>query len=133
MSIPATTSKKDSPKDAETPQLTPFGSLTPFAEPLWYTRNKTPFYKDTHRRLRAAVRRYIDEEILPNAFEWEQAGQVPDSVGCFSSSEFILTFLGMEKTCRAWISCSHHWSRCEASWRHPDKGVGQLAYYHLNR
>lgn len=58
----------------------PFGSSTPYAEPLWYSRNTTPFYKDSHRKLRAAVRKYIDEEILPHAFEWEQAGKVPDEV-----------------------------------------------------
>jgi hypothetical protein len=27
--------------------------------------------------LRAAVRKYVDEEILPYAFEWESAGKVP--------------------------------------------------------
>jgi hypothetical protein len=57
-----------------------FGCSTPYAEPLWYSRNTTPFYTDSHRSLRAAVRKYIDEEILPNAFEWEQAGKVPDEV-----------------------------------------------------
>lgn len=61
--------------------LKPFGVTTPFAEPLWYSRNKSPYpYNDSHRKLRAAVRKYMDEEIIPNAFEWETAGQVPDKV-----------------------------------------------------
>lgn len=79
MSIPATT-LKDTPKTGNQPPIAAFGSATPYAEPLWYSRNKTPFYKETHRKLRAEVRRYFDEDILPNAFEWEQAGKVPDSV-----------------------------------------------------
>lgn len=57
-----------------------FGSPFPYAEPLWYSRNVSPHYNDSHRKLRAAVRKYVDEEILPNAFEWESAGEIPESV-----------------------------------------------------
>ncbi|TVY58154.1 Acyl-CoA dehydrogenase apdG [Lachnellula cervina] len=52
-----------------------FGSPIPYAEPLWYSRNLTPHYNDSHRNLRAVVRKYVDEEILPYAFEWESAGK----------------------------------------------------------
>lgn len=58
----------------------PFGVATPYAEPIWYSRGKTPFYNDSHRKLRAEVRKYVDEELIPYAFEWEQAGQVPEKV-----------------------------------------------------
>ncbi|KAG0646778.1 Acyl-dehydrogenase [Hyphodiscus hymeniophilus] len=78
MSIPATTSK-DSPTTPLSISYKAFGSPTPYAEPLWYSRNVTPHYNDSHRKLRAAVRKYIDDEILPNAFEWETAGKVPES------------------------------------------------------
>ncbi|KAL3420367.1 acyl-dehydrogenase [Phlyctema vagabunda] len=57
-----------------------FGSSAPYAEPLWYSRNVSPHYNESHRKLRAAVRRYVDDELLPNAFEWEEAGRVPDAV-----------------------------------------------------
>ncbi|RQM06618.1 hypothetical protein DH86_00001250, partial [Scytalidium sp. 3C] len=57
-----------------------FGSPSPYAEPLWYSRNVSPHYTESHRKLRAAVRKYIDEEIIPYAFEWENAGKVPDEV-----------------------------------------------------
>lgn len=56
----------------------PFGCRTPYAEPLWYSRNVSPHYNESHRKLRREVRRYLDEELLPYAFEWESAGQVPD-------------------------------------------------------
>jgi hypothetical protein len=58
-------------------QYQPFGSAAPYAEPLWYSRNVTSHHNDSHRKLRAAVRKYVDEEILPYAFEWESAGKVP--------------------------------------------------------
>ncbi|KAH8802696.1 acyl-CoA dehydrogenase/oxidase [Xylogone sp. PMI_703] len=57
-----------------------FGCPSPYAEPLWYSRNVSPHYTDSHRKLRAAVRKYIDEEIIPYAFDWESAGKVPDTV-----------------------------------------------------
>ena len=60
---------------------TPFGSPTPFAEPIWYSRNLTPHYTESHRKLRAAMRKYVDEESIPYAFEWETSGKVPDWVG----------------------------------------------------
>ncbi len=58
----------------------PFGTPTPYAEPFWYSRNVTPHYGPSHRKLRAEVRRYMDEEIRPDAFEWETAGVVPEKV-----------------------------------------------------
>ena len=78
MSIPTATSKdpRFPPVAVEYP---PFGCPSPYAEPLWYSRNVSPHYTDSHRKLRGAVRKYVDEEILPNAFEWESAGRVPDS------------------------------------------------------
>jgi hypothetical protein len=77
MSIPSTTAK-DSPSPP-TVTYPPFGSPTPYAEPLWYSRNVSPHYNNSHRKLREAVRKYVDEEITPYAFEWESAGIVPDS------------------------------------------------------
>ncbi|TAQ89486.1 hypothetical protein B7494_g2168 [Chlorociboria aeruginascens] len=56
-----------------------FSSSSPYAEPLWYSRNLTPHYTESHRKLRAAVRKYINDEIIPYVFEWELAGKVPDS------------------------------------------------------
>ena len=68
---------KDSPPQP-TNDYPAFGCPTPYAEPLWYSRNVSPHYTDSHRKLRAAIRKYVDEEILPYAFEWESAGKVPD-------------------------------------------------------
>ncbi len=66
-----------------------FGCPFPYAEPLWYSRNVSPHYTDSHRKLRAAVRKYVDEEILPDAFEWESAGEIPESVCNEPSSQLL--------------------------------------------
>jgi hypothetical protein len=57
-----------------------FGELTPWAEPAWYNTLDSPYYNDSHRKLRAWIRNYIDENIAPYAQEWEEAGQVPKEV-----------------------------------------------------
>ena len=72
------------------PAPEPFGCPIPYAEPLWYSRNLSPYYTDSHKRLRAAVRKYIDEEIIPYAFEWESAGKVPDWARGSSLNEILL-------------------------------------------
>ncbi|CAG8957367.1 hypothetical protein HYFRA_00010793 [Hymenoscyphus fraxineus] len=57
-----------------------FGCPTPYAEPLWYSRDTSPHYNDSHRKLRASVRKYVDEELRPFAFEWESRGEIPEEV-----------------------------------------------------
>ncbi|KAB8075705.1 acyl-CoA dehydrogenase/oxidase [Aspergillus leporis] len=57
-----------------------FGSSTPFAEPLWYSRTGNPHYTDSHRRLRDEIRRYVDTEIEPFCSEWEANRSVPKAV-----------------------------------------------------
>lgn len=55
----------------------PFGSPAPFAEPAWYNALQSPYYGDSHRRLRAFVRDYLEEHVIPNAEAWEEDGHIP--------------------------------------------------------
>ncbi|UZJ57523.1 hypothetical protein CBS101457_006843 [Exobasidium rhododendri] len=58
-----------------------FGSPLPFAEPSWYGAlgHTSPYYTDSHRRLRAFTREYVDSWI-DQAGEWEEKGAVPSEV-----------------------------------------------------
>ncbi|UPK90500.1 hypothetical protein LCI18_001435 [Fusarium solani-melongenae] len=58
--------------------MEPFGNPAPFAEPAWYNCLASPYYKESHRRVREYVRNYLDEHIAPYAEEWEEQGHVPD-------------------------------------------------------
>nr|KMM65894.1 acyl-CoA dehydrogenase [Coccidioides posadasii RMSCC 3488] len=51
--------------------------LAPFAEPLWYYRDSSPYYDESHRKLRQFVREYVENDLMPYAEEWERNGQVP--------------------------------------------------------
>jgi hypothetical protein len=57
-----------------------FGDLTPWGEPAWYNVLDSPYYGESHRKLRAFVRDYVDNKILPFQEEWEETGVVPAEV-----------------------------------------------------
>ena len=52
----------------------------PFAEPVSHSRDLSPYYNGSHRKLRDFVKRYVEEELAPFAQEWERIGEVPHSV-----------------------------------------------------
>jgi alkylation response protein AidB-like acyl-CoA dehydrogenase len=56
--------------------------VAPFAEPLLPQLDlpSSPYHKPFHHALRATVRRYVSDELVPHAHEWEQAGVVPEAV-----------------------------------------------------
>ncbi|KAF9889614.1 hypothetical protein FE257_007122 [Aspergillus nanangensis] len=55
-------------------------STIPFGDPLWLNRRYSPYYQDSHRRLQAEVREYVDTHIAPFCEEWEKQGSVPAEV-----------------------------------------------------
>lgn len=47
----------------------------PYAEPLWLTPTfKSPYYKESHHRLRRALREFVDTHITPEAQQKERDG-----------------------------------------------------------
>ncbi|KEZ41687.1 Acyl-CoA dehydrogenase domain-containing protein [Scedosporium apiospermum] len=55
----------------------PYGNPAPFAEPAWYNALASPYYNDSHRRLRNYVRSYLEKNVFPYVEEWEEEGSVP--------------------------------------------------------
>ncbi len=51
-------------------------SLVPYGEPTWLTPQfKTPYYKESHRRLQRAMRVWVDDVLTPEAQEKELSGK----------------------------------------------------------
>ncbi|KAF9426462.1 hypothetical protein BGZ94_006489 [Podila epigama] len=74
------------PKDGPAPAATEsseyddektFGEMIPFGDPSWYQDWDSPYYKDSHRRLRRVIRTFVDTEIMPFVHEWDEAKKVP--------------------------------------------------------
>lgn len=51
--------------------------LTPWSEPAWAHGIPSPYYNDSHKRLRDSLRSYIDTNVLPYALDWEASGSPP--------------------------------------------------------
>ncbi|KAF2703029.1 acyl-CoA dehydrogenase NM domain-like protein [Pleomassaria siparia CBS 279.74] len=54
-----------------------FGNLGPWSEPSWYSSLASPYYNESHKKLRDDIRAYVDEKIKPYMLEWEENGEVP--------------------------------------------------------
>lgn len=51
-----------------------------WAEPAWFGALESPYYNDSHRTLQAYVRKYVDDNIMPHALEWEERGDCPNHI-----------------------------------------------------
>lgn len=71
-----------------------FGNPAPFAEPAWYNSLASPYYGESHRRLRDYARKVLDEHIVPHLEEWEEQGHVPDDARCLYANSG-LAFQGL--------------------------------------
>lgn len=54
-----------------------YGSLVPYCEPSWYQDWTSPYYTDAHRRLRVAVRAFVEKEIVPFCGTWDTMKKIP--------------------------------------------------------
>ncbi|THX83796.1 acyl-CoA dehydrogenase NM domain-like protein [Aureobasidium pullulans] len=60
--------------------LDQFGDMIPGGDPNWYQSYHSPYFNQSHADLRAEVREWMENEIMPNITEWDEARKVPDSV-----------------------------------------------------
>ncbi|KAF2022221.1 short-chain specific acyl-CoA dehydrogenase mitochondrial precursor [Aaosphaeria arxii CBS 175.79] len=60
--------------------LDPYGDLVPYADPSWYQSYHSPYMNETHAALRDEVRQWVEEKIMPNVTEWDEAKKVPDEI-----------------------------------------------------
>ncbi|KAJ9068647.1 hypothetical protein DSO57_1026529 [Entomophthora muscae] len=54
-----------------------FGDMIPFGDPAWYQDYESPYYGEKHRLVRNAMRKFVDKEIMPFCFEWDEKKEVP--------------------------------------------------------
>nr|CAG8623436.1 6875_t:CDS:2 [Entrophospora candida] len=72
-----------------------FGDLVPFGDPYWYQDFYSPYYNDSHRRVRAAVRKFVEVEIMPYVHEWDEAKKIPKELFVKAAKAGIVTgFVG---------------------------------------
>ena len=74
------------------PQIKPLAadalSQVPYAEPSWLTPGfSNPYYNESHKRFQKAMRKFVNEVVLPDAIACEENGrrisqEVVDKLGC---------------------------------------------------
>jgi hypothetical protein len=75
-----------------------YGSMIPYADPSWYQSYHTPYFNQTHADLRAEVRQWMEDEIMPNITEWDEAKKVPDIVyKAMGEKGYLAGLLGVHK------------------------------------
>eukprot|EP01096_Ripella_sp_DP13-Kostka_P010118 TRINITY_DN393_c0_g1_i1.p1 TRINITY_DN393_c0_g1~~TRINITY_DN393_c0_g1_i1.p1 ORF type:complete len:597 (+),score=292.92 TRINITY_DN393_c0_g1_i1:148-1791(+) len=67
-----------------------YGEQIPFGDPVWYQDWYSPYYNESHRRFRAAVRDFVDREITPFCHEWDEAKAVPRELWAKSAAAGLL-------------------------------------------
>lgn len=67
-----------------------FGGLAPFGDPYWYMDGVSPYYNESHRRLRSFVRNFTEKEIIPYCFEWDEKKNIPKDLFLKAAAAGIL-------------------------------------------
>lgn len=54
-----------------------FGELVPYGDPNWYYGFNSQYYNDSHRKVRAAMRAFVDKEVMPYCHKWDEEKRIP--------------------------------------------------------
>ncbi|KAI7901507.1 acyl-CoA dehydrogenase/oxidase [Cokeromyces recurvatus] len=60
--------------------LSKFGEGYPYGDPSWYQNWNSPYYNESHIKVRNAVREWVDKEVIPFCHEWSENKEIPKSV-----------------------------------------------------
>ncbi|KAG0141976.1 hypothetical protein CROQUDRAFT_663125 [Cronartium quercuum f. sp. fusiforme G11] len=85
-------------------RLAPYGNLeTAFAEPSWYNGLPSPYYNESHIRLREAVRKWTETHLVDSAHEWEENYSIdPATYKQAAIDGLILPQIGGSRIPREW-------------------------------
>ncbi|KAK3719436.1 hypothetical protein LTR37_004293 [Vermiconidia calcicola] len=85
-------------EEEEAEAMDQFGDMIPYADPSWYQSYHTPYFNQSHADLRVEVREWMEEEIMPNVTEWDEAKEVPHSVyKAMGQKGYLAGLLGVHK------------------------------------
>ncbi|PNS18991.1 Acyl-CoA dehydrogenase [Sphaceloma murrayae] len=66
----------------------------PFSEPPWLAGIPSPYYSESHQRWQKACRKFVEENLLKHAMEWEREETVPEHVfETFAKANMLLPAL----------------------------------------
>ncbi|KAK7544478.1 acyl-CoA dehydrogenase/oxidase [Phyllosticta citribraziliensis] len=76
--------------------LDQFGDLVPYADPSWYQTYHSPYFNESHAALRAEVREWVDNDLMPYVTEWDEAKRIPEEIyRAMGERGYLTGLLGM--------------------------------------
>ncbi|KAK5745347.1 hypothetical protein LTR17_001508 [Elasticomyces elasticus] len=66
--------------EEEAEAMDTYGDMVPYADPSWYQSYHTPYFNQSHADLRAEIREWMEEAVMPYVTEWDEAKKVPDEI-----------------------------------------------------
>ncbi|KAG2199385.1 hypothetical protein INT47_001567 [Mucor saturninus] len=57
-----------------------FGEGIPYGDPTWYQEWNSPYYNESHIKLRKEIREFVDKEVMPFCHEWSEAKAIPRAI-----------------------------------------------------
>lgn len=67
-----------------------FGEQIPYGDPAWYQDWHSPYYNESHLKFRAAVREFVEREVIPYCHEWDEAKSLPKELYIKASKAGLL-------------------------------------------
>lgn len=77
---PAAAPAKERKSVVVKPHDNKFGEGVPYGDPAWYQEWNTPYFKPSHLKFRAAMREFVEKEIMPFVHEWDEAKAMPKDI-----------------------------------------------------
>ncbi|KAK7525388.1 acyl-CoA dehydrogenase/oxidase [Phyllosticta citriasiana] len=76
--------------------LDQFGDLVPYADPSWYQTYHSPYFNESHAALRAEVREWVDNDLMPYVTDWDEAKRIPEEIyRAMGERGYLAGLLGM--------------------------------------
>jgi alkylation response protein AidB-like acyl-CoA dehydrogenase len=57
-----------------------FGEGLAFGDPSWYQAYNSPYYNETHKKVRKIMREFVDEHLMSEVFGWDEEGKIPAEI-----------------------------------------------------
>jgi alkylation response protein AidB-like acyl-CoA dehydrogenase len=57
-----------------------FGDGLAFGDPSWYQAYNSPYYNDTHKKVREIFRAFVDEHLMGECHTWDEEMQIPPEI-----------------------------------------------------
>lgn len=92
--VSAVVQKKEEKEEKKKPK-TKFDQV-PYCDPSWYQDWHSPYYNESHRKFRDAIRDFVEKEIMPFVDEWDDVRKVPRELQekCFKAG-FLPICIGL--------------------------------------